>query len=176
MSDRIDIRKWIIAGLLILHIAWIGNHLRWVAGGQINPWKLGGYGMYTIPNPSIRMGIYDANFPDDPLRAKSLRYEMATRFTNVLRAFRCADVPAEALLAFFEDNTDLIGRNLAFVYTERQFVRDPPSTKRVMQGVVIVTWQDSQAFTYTNRFCGNEHTASAILPETLAGAASAILP
>ena len=48
MLDNIDIRKWIISGLLILHIASIANHMRRVAGGQINQWKLGGYAMYTI--------------------------------------------------------------------------------------------------------------------------------
>jgi hypothetical protein len=176
MLDDIDIRKWIIAGLLILHIAWIGNHMRWVAAGQINPWKLGGYAMYTVPSPQLRLQIYDANLPDAPIRASSIRYELATRFTNTTRTFRCADVPAAALLAFFEENSGLIGRNLAFVYSERQFFRNPPSFKRVMQGMVTVTWQDTQSFTYTNRFCGNEHTASATLPETLAGAASTVLP
>jgi hypothetical protein len=73
-------------------------------------------------------------------------------------------VPGEALLAFFDDNRDLIGRNLAFVYSERQFVRDPPSAKKVTQGMVIVTWQDGQNFTYTNRFCGNEHVATGTVP------------
>jgi len=167
MSDKIDIRKWIIGGLLILHIAWIGNHLRWVAGGQINPWRLGGYGMYTIPNPISGLRIYDANFPATPIRASSIGYDIATRFTNSMRTFRCADVPAAALLAFFEDNRGLIGRNLAFVYSERQFVRDPPSTKRVVQGTVTLSWQDTRSFTYTNRFCGNEHTGTATLPETI---------
>jgi hypothetical protein len=172
MLANIDISKWIMAGLLILHIAWIGNHMRWVVSGQINPWRLGGYAMYTVPNPETRVRVYDVNLPDTHLRVNLNGYYMATRFTNVERAFRCADVPAAALLALFEENRDLIGTNLALVYSERQFVGNTPSTKRAMQGVVIVSWQDTQTFTYTNRFCGNEHIASAALPE----AAFATLP
>jgi hypothetical protein len=170
MLDNIDIRKWIIAGLLIVHIAWIGNHMRWVANGEIDPWKLGGYAMYTVPDPSVRLRVYLENRPDTPIQVKkSSRYYLATYFANIDRAFRCADIPAAALLAFFEENTGLIGSNLAFIYSDLRVVGDPPSVKRMMQGMVVVTWQDTQTFTYTNRFCGNEHVASATLPENLFG-------
>jgi hypothetical protein len=164
MSGKIDITKWIVAALLILHVGWIGNHMRWVASGQINPWKLGGYGMYTIPQSNPAPQVYDALFRNAPLSVNWIGYDRATRFMNPFRTFRCADVPAAALLAFFDDNRDLIGKDLAFVYTEQQFVHNPPSTKRVMQGEVDVTWQDTQTFTYTNRFCGNEHVATATSP------------
>jgi hypothetical protein len=176
MLHDIAIRKWAIWGLLILHIAWIGNHMRLVAAGQINPWRLGGYAMYTVPNPAERSQLFDADFRDMPVQAYFLQYERATRLTNYGRAFRCANVPASALLAFFEENQDLIGRNLAFVYSEKQLVRTPPGTKRVTQGVVVVIWRDERSFTYTNRFCGREETASATLPETLPGATSPTLP
>jgi hypothetical protein len=180
MLDNIGIRKWIIVGLLILHTAWIGNHMRWVAGGRIDPWRLGGYAMYTIPSPAARLHVFFADRPDAPIRVNSTRYHSATRFTNPSRMFRCADVPAAALLAFFEENRELIGSNLAFVYSERQFIRNPPSTKRVVQGTVAVSWRDTRSFAYTNRFCGNEHTASATLPETafatLPEATSPVLP
>jgi hypothetical protein len=166
MLDNIDIRKWIIAGLLILHIAWIGNHVRWVAAGQINPWRLGGYAMYTVPSPSPGMQVYDVNFPETRLKASTVRYDAATRFTNASRTFRCANVPSAALLAFFDENKDLIGRNLAFVFTERQFFRNPPTTKRTKQGFVTVMWRNERTFTYTNRFCGKEESASATLPES----------
>ena len=168
MSDNIDIRKWIIAGLLILHIAWLGNHMRWVANGEIDSWKLGGYAMYTSARPRVRLSVYLENGPDAPIPVKKgSRYYLATYFTNIDRAFRCADVPAAALLAFFDENRGLIGSNLAFIYSDQRVVGDPPSVKRGMQGMVIVTWQDTQTFTYTNRFCGNEHIASATLPEGL---------
>jgi hypothetical protein len=164
MSGKFDITRWIVAALLILHIGWIGNHMRWVASGQINPWKLGGYGMYTIPLRDPTREVYDAFFPGAPLSVNWIGFDDATRFTNDSRTFRCADVPAAALLAFFDDNRDLIGKDLAFVYSEQQFVHDPPSIKTVTQGEVVVTWQDTQTFTYTNKFCGNEHVGTATTP------------
>jgi hypothetical protein len=176
MLHDIAIRKWAIWGLLVIHIAWIANHMRWIANDQINPWRMGGYAMYTVPLPAARIQLFDADFPDTPIRAKLLQYERATRLTNYDRTFRCANVPASALLAFFEENQDLIGRNLAFIYYERRLVRTPPGAKRVTQGMVVVIWRDERSFSYTNRFCGREETASATLPETLPGAASTALP
>lgn len=170
MLHDVDIRKWIIWSLLILHIAWIANHMRWIANDQINPWRLGGYAMYTIPSLGQLTRVYDANIPEAPLQVNMLQYEKATRLTNYGRTFRCASVPAEALFAFFGENTFLIGRNLVFVFSERQLVRNPVQTKRVTKGIVAVTWQDERNFTYSNRFCGKEETMSAALPGALSGA------
>jgi hypothetical protein len=158
--------KWAVAGLLVLHTGWIGNHMRWVMNEEINPWKLGGYAMYTIPNPGQRIRIYDAPVPGEAIKANALQFEAATRFTNANRTFRCAGIPAAALRGFFNENKDLIGRNLMFAVSERRFYRDPPSRpslKREAQGLVIVTWQDAQNFSYTSSFCGREETRSASL-------------
>lgn len=163
MLHNMDIRKLTVLGLLALHIVWIGNHMRLVANDQINPWRLGGYAMYTVPNLSLRMQVYDASFPDMPIEVNRLKYELALRFTNATRTFRCANESAAALRAFFDENSTLIGRQLVLVYSERRFVRVPPSTKRQIQGMVIVTWQDERSFTFTNRFCGREVTESATL-------------
>jgi|GEM_PF-1104952 len=167
MLGEIDIRKWIIGILLILHIAWIGNHMRWIANDQINPWRMGGYAMYTVPSLGQRTRVYDATFPDAPLTVNTLGYEKSTRLTNYARTFRCASVPASALLAFFDENHPLIGRNLVFVYSEREFVHAPPAAKRVNKGMVVLTWQNERTFTYTNKFCGREEIATATLPESL---------
>lgn len=172
MLHDIDIRKWIIGGLLLLHIAWIGNHMRWIAADQINPWRLGGYAMYTVPNLGQLTRVYDANSQESPLQVNMLKYETATRLTNYARTFRCAAVPAAALLAFFDENAFLIGRNLVFVMSERQLVRNPVQVKRVTKGIVVVAWQDERTFAYSNRFCGTEVTLSATLP----GAAVGVLP
>jgi hypothetical protein len=176
MLREIDILKWIIGTLLVIHIAWIANHMRWIANDEINPWRMGGYAMYTVPSLGQRTRVFDASFPDAPLTVNMLQFEKATRLTNYARTFRCANVPASALLAFFDVNQPLIGRNLVFVYSERQFVRTPPAAKRVTKGMVVVAWQDERSFTYTNRFCGKEETASATLPASLPGAASTVLP
>lgn len=166
MLHDMDIRKWILAGLLILHIGWIANHMRWVLTDQINPWKLGGYGMYTVPTPAAKLQVYDADFPDTPTLVKTMQFEAAERFTNITRTFRCAPPPPAALLGFFEENGNLIGKHLAFIYTEARFNRDPRSYKRKIQGVLELSWQDERTFIYRSRFCGKEQIQSATLPET----------
>lgn len=162
MPANIDIKKWIIAGILIFHIAWIGNHMRWELNERINPWKLGGYAMYTSVNPLPGVRLYEP-VSRERIKADFVPYEAATLFTNGRRAFRCASVPPRALVAFFKANTDLIGKSLVFVYSERQLFRDPLSTKRVTVGVLFVTWQGAEEFSYTSNFCGNEDRQFGIL-------------
>lgn len=171
-----DIRKWILAGLVILHIGWIANHMRWVITDQINPWKLGGYAMYTIPVPAAKLQVYDADFPDTPAPVKTMRYEAAERFTNATRTFRCVPPSPAALRGFFEENGNLIGKHLAIMYTEGRFYRDPRSHKRKIQGVIELSWQDERTFTYRSSFCGKEETETATLPESAASAAAPEVP
>jgi hypothetical protein len=170
-----NFRVWAVVAILVLHIGWIANHMRLVANDRINPWRLGGYAMYTVPNPGSKIVAYDPDFPDTPLVARFMHYEAAARSTNASRTFRCADVSAASLRAFFDENQDLIGRNIVLVYLEKRLVRSPLSTNLETQGTVSVVWQDERSFTYTSKFCGNEHTASATLPET-AFATSPSLP
>jgi hypothetical protein len=155
--------KWIVFGLLILHIGWIANHIRWVVNDEINPWKLGGYAMYTVPSPRINIRVYDALNPEVRIPAKMLQFYAATRFSNVGRTFRCAGIPAASLRGFFNENMGLIGKSLAFVYFERRFVRSPPSAETENTGLVVVTWRDTQTFSYTSRFCGKQESRSGTL-------------
>ena len=156
-------RKSIVFGLLILHIGWIGNHIRLNMSDEINPWRLGGYAMYTVPNPGNRVRVYDTLNLDNPIRVRLLQFEASTRFTNAGRTFRCAGIPAKSLRSFFNENPELIGRSLVFVFTETRFIRMPPSTERETRGLVVVTWQSPQNFSYTSRFCGREESQSGTL-------------
>jgi len=164
MLHNVDFRKWVVAALVILHIGWIANHMRWVATDQINPWKLGGYAMYTVPPPLSKFQVYDADFPDAPATVSGMRYEVAERLTNAGRTFRCAPPSPAAMLSFFEENGNLIGKHLAFIYTELRFYRAPRSVKREIQGVVELSWQNERTFTYRTSFCGKEASQSATLP------------
>src|SRR4051794_1853204 len=132
MSTESRFLKFMIGALLIFHTLWIMNHLRWVATGQINPWKLGGYGMYTVPDPQVALTLFEIRFPGtrfelDPTTYSLANYRKVTRFTNVRRAFRCARIESEQLTAFFEENPQLRDRSLVFFYTEGKFIRDPVS-------------------------------------------------
>lgn len=154
------ILKSVVVTVLIFHMLWILNHLRWVANDQINPWKLGGYGMYTKPEPDVTLTLFDIRFPGahfklDPSTYSLVRYRKASRFTNIRRVFRCAHVKPDQLLAFFEGNPQLRGRNLGFLYTEGKFIQNPVSVKRVNQGHVTIIWTGKDVFEYTSEFCGS---------------------
>ena len=161
MWRDIDLRKWIIAALLMLHIVWIANHMRLVANDQINPWRLGGYAMYTVPLPSSRLVVFEAANLEAPVRVSLVRYLAAQRLTNPGRVFRCAHVTTEDLRGLIYENRHLIGRSLLLVISESRFVRNPPATSRQVQGVVEMTWRDMKTFTYVSKFCGTEHTDTA---------------
>jgi hypothetical protein len=122
---------------------------------QINPWKLGGYAMYTVPNPVPSIRVYES-VPGPAIKASFVQFWVATRSTNLLRTFRCASVPPAALVALFNENRALIGKSLVFAFTERRFYRNPPSTNLEPIGVIFVTWQDEGSFFYTSNFCGQE--------------------
>jgi hypothetical protein len=165
MLREMDYRKWVLSSLVIAHIAWIANHLRLVANDEINPWRLGGYGMYTVPGPEARFQVFDKADPNAPIPVEKLGFETAQRFTNPARTFRCAPVTPEALRSFFRENMNLIGRDIAIVYSEIKFSRTPPSAARKMQGGVLVSWPEFNTFSYTNKFCGAESTGSANFDE-----------
>ena len=57
-----SVRKIILVSLIALHAVWIGIHLNLVSKNLINPWKLGGYGMYTTANNGPVLHISDRRF------------------------------------------------------------------------------------------------------------------
>jgi hypothetical protein len=163
MPPDSKVLKFVIFAVLIFHTLWILNHLRWVATGQINPWELGGYGMYTAPEPRATLTLFDARFPGayfrlDPSTYSLTRYRNVSKFTNIRRAFRCAHIRPEQLKAFFEENPQFRGRNLGFLYTEGKFIRNPVSVRRVEQGHVTIIWTGNDFFEYTSEFCGDRET------------------
>ena len=165
MLHNVNYRKWLLSALVIAHIAWIANHLRLVANDEINPWRLGGYGMYTVPDPAARYQVFDKLDPSAPLPVVKGGFDIAQRFRNPGRVFRCAPAAPEALRAFFEQNSNLVERDIVILYSEVRFHRTPPSLSRETQGAVFVSWQDMHTFTYTSKFCGREYTGSASFDE-----------
>jgi hypothetical protein len=169
MTAKLDVRTIIIYALLALHTLWIVNHVRLVYQERINPWKLGGYGMYTVPTLGYRLQLVDLSVPDFPMvvpkqEVSWQQLNNATRFSNVRRAFRCAPVPAHALYEFFRENPQFVGRKVAIQFHERKFTRKPPWFEPVMKGQVIVEWQDKFNFGFTNQFCGEEEKSTGKMP------------
>lgn len=169
MSLNSKTLNFVIIAALVLHALWIVNHLRWVANGQIDPWKLGGYGMYTVPPPGVTLVLLDLRNPDaphriDPRTYRMARYQAMTIFTNIKRAFRCTHIKPEELKVFFEDNPQLRGSNLGFLYLENKFNRNPVAIERVRQGRVTIIWAGRELFEFTSEFCGSRESGKVALP------------
>ena len=164
MPARSRIPQFVIIAALILHALWILNHLRWVAGKQINPWKLGGYGMYTVPDPGVTMVLLDLQNPANPRRIDRRRYILkGFRLATGSREFRCAHIKADDLKVFFEDNPQFRGINVGFLYLERTLVKNPVAAKRVSQGRVTITWLNNDFFEFTSEFCGSKESGKVAL-------------
>lgn len=154
---------WVAMIVLSLHFVWIANHLRWVAGDQVNPWKLGGYGMYTGPSPIPKL-IVELVSPSgivrrlDPSSYNIDDFSRAINKTNLARVFRCNPIPSEAIKIFFDDNPRLRGVSVNLVFSERYLSRDPVAAKMREQGRVQVQWIRHNYLVYGNSFCGNVET------------------
>jgi hypothetical protein len=161
-SSRIP--QVVVIAVLILHGLWILNHLRWVATKQINPWKLGGYGMYTVPSPNVTLALLDLRNPAAPRRIDRRTYSTKRfRAVSIDREFRCAHIRSGDLKVFFEDNPQFRGVNLGFVFLERILVKNPIAVKRVGQGLVTIVWITNDFFEFTSEFCGNQETGKVAL-------------
>ncbi len=150
----------VIIGLLILHTVWIIAHLNLVSKGLINPWKLGGYGMYTKPNYKAKLRLYDVS--SQPMIISRKSYKRTNfRNANLRYIFRCRKFTEEAFLVFFQDNPHLIKRNLRFVLREKEFTRGPIGVKRVVYSTAEIRWPRKDKFIFNGEICGTKYTGQA---------------
>ena len=169
MISNIGPKKAIIYALLAAHTLWIANHMRLVYMDRVNPWRLGGYGMYTTADPRTTVRVIDTRFPGAPMfipptEASFTRMQAAVRFTNITRAFRCAHITDDLLKVFFQENKNLVGRNMTIQFLDRYMLHKAPWLERRLQGQVAIEWQGDNQLTYHSQFCGDELKGVAILP------------
>jgi hypothetical protein len=163
------IQQLFVIFVLLIHTAWIANHLRWVANEEVNPWKLGGYGMYTVPAPDVLVDIQGvlpsgATGVLNPESYSLRNFQLSFNRTNRDRVLRCKHVGPENLRAFFDENPNLLGANLIFVFLERQFIRKPVGVRRGEQGRVQVEWIGDRHLVYASLFCGDLVTGEVSWP------------
>lgn len=61
--------------LIALHVGWVCTHMYFHYKGELNPWKLGGYAMYTKPGPVYSIRTYkEQDNSDEILRSKRRYY------------------------------------------------------------------------------------------------------
>ena len=159
-----SLQKSIFAGIILVHAIWIVVHLNLVSQGLINPWKLGGYGMYTTAIPKPRLHVFDRQFQgvEVPL-SKQTYYNFRLRNQNF--SFQCEPMTEKSLLGFFEENPNLVGHTLRFFVSQRKFLRNPIRAKRRAHAMLEVVWKEAQLLEYTGQVCGKIYEGQLNLPK-----------
>ena len=157
-----SVRKIFLVSLITLHAVWIGIHLNLVSKNLINPWKLGGYGMYTTANNGPVLHISDRRFEQFfvPLTAND-RAEIGR--ANNYFVFRCQPMTKVSLESFFKNKPGLVGAPLRFILTERKILRNPLTLKRLPYSFVDVRWTGQRTFSYAGEVCGEQYHGEAAL-------------
>ncbi|HUF57244.1 MAG TPA: hypothetical protein VMM55_11865 [Thermohalobaculum sp.] len=158
-GGRARLARRVLVGLLLFaHATWICVHLGLVAAEEINPWKLGGYGMYTVPHkdPLVHVFLLDAETQEWREIPRALRSFNTYRFNraNFWHVFRCRPPSSRSLVAFMEENPHLRYRPMTIVLTEVNFVRQPIAAKREAHATLQIAWGGKERFGYRGEVCG----------------------
>jgi hypothetical protein len=154
---KLTLPQLVLLALLTVHTGWIGVHLTLVGQDRINPWKLGGYGMYTRPqavpfyevylldNPGDEDGEWVDDFDDWAF------YEQTKRST-----FHCEPFNPAAIEQFLDQNQDLVGSDIKIYALTTAFEREPIRLEPVYLGAAKVIWQDETNYSVEGSFCEDD--------------------
>ena len=150
--------KFLVGLLLLAHVGWICVHLNLVAREQINPWKLGGYGMYTVPHSKALTHVFVINDNSkkwfELARHRHLFNSFLFDLKNFLHVFRCRASSEGSIVAFLDENPHLRYRPLVIALSEMRFTRKPLSSNREIYAKVEIAWNGETLFGYRGDICG----------------------
>ena len=153
---------WAFVILLALHSLWVLNHLRLHAERSINPWKGGGYGMYTIPAPNQDWIVHSSASAEMRPSAANRKKRASTGFllehhvlANKNRWRRCAHLSHSSMAGFVQANRKILEPYIIVRAVESVF--DPSTRKhpRKQIGRVKLEVRDGYIY-YVSRMCGEE--------------------
>ena len=134
--------KYLLWVLLALHVLWGSTHLVLHAKGFINPWKLGGYGMYTVPSPKPRVEFEFLNSDKEP----NVNY-FDFRDDNIGFYFRKWLITVDSLQSLITENPKLIGADFRLMVTEQFLVKESLSAERKITHEAQVIWNSDSEYT-----------------------------
>lgn len=143
--------RLILGGLLVLHILWIGTHLYLVKNHHLNPWKLGGYGMYTKPAPRFRL---NAHVEGVDAGERKWRRKPAFAVANRNFVMPCQPFSAEKVAGFYRDNPEAVGKKTNLLVRIKSFKRYPIEVEYLPKVELAITWPDANTYTWKGRICG----------------------
>ena len=155
MYLRTHWKRMTIYGLLLVHTLWVTQHLYLATQDAVNPWKMGGYGMYVEPKRGVYIDVerVDENGEISGDRITSIdTYELYRWNWNF--NFYCKPVTEKSLVRFIEDNEQLQLVDHKIELFAYRFAANPLRTDPYLIGTVDVSWLSGDRLAYEVRMCG----------------------
>lgn len=155
-------QTYILLGLLLVHSVWITYHLSLVARGAVNPWKMGGYAMYTKPSSGVDVVV---NVIKNTNREDKTDTVIPGTYRPRLLAFYrknwdfnlyCKPVTAASLIQLFSDNPRFENEDLFLELFAYRLQISPLSQNPEKIAEVEVFWQDQNSFSFQTNTCGSD--------------------
>ena len=155
-------QKIILLVLVVAHAAWIVFHMNLVSRGLVDPWKLGGYGMYTTVHPQPRMLLLDRRYAGRVIDQTSYRRGGFVS-ENLLFVLRCRPISLASLQQLFDQNPKLVGVPLRIILTEQRLLRNPIRHKRTAYSILDLRWVGWSRFEYVGKACDDTYNGKGAL-------------
>lgn len=157
-----SVQKVILLALVAVHAVWIVIHLNLVSRELINPWKLGGYGMYTVPHPAPALSVFDRRFDGFEITVSDEDRIKLTQ-DNRYFVFRCRSMNVASLQRYLRDNPRFVGIPLRFIISEKKMMRKPIRTEYLPHAILEIRWTGRSTFDYAGKVCGKLYRGKAEL-------------
>lgn len=153
-------RKYILFGILIVHGLWITHHLTLVAVGAVNPWKMGGYAMYTKPSKSSDVVI---NIIDQYDEEGGVSLDPFNSYIPFVKDFYrmnwdfnmyCKPITHDSIIQLFEDNPRFTNEDLLIEVYAYRLKSEPLRQITEKMSETKIFWQDNNHFSVSANVCG----------------------
>lgn len=149
-------QHYLLYGLLIIHGVWIALHLSLVATDAVNPWKLGGYGMYVEPKRPVDLNVHTYDHQAEIYITQGVNdWEFSQ--ANYYFYFYCKPITRESLQLLFANNPDLTGKELKITLHAPEFKAEPLRIDYRQVQELYIEPENDNIFTYYGTVCGEPY-------------------
>ena len=142
---------------LTVHATWLLIHACLVANDRINPWKLGGYAMYTVPAPCASVRVLQSDehgfFEDIQLKGISLTEEAEDGFRKDL-IIGCISRPSEGYQALLRTYPSYPGLRLRIDFMSRRLSKSVAHAPYYLIGFSQLIWEHDGIVSVDETLCG----------------------
>lgn len=150
MIQNPRIQQILLFLILALHGLLLVTHLTLHVRDEVNPWKLGGYGMYTMPSPATTVTVIAESNPDRFVYVGGLREH------NWYFNWYCKTISKQSLDTLLTENHWLIGEPFTITVTTEDFRHYPAGRVDRVIHEATVTWETPDTYLLSGVACGRK--------------------